>query len=380
MNNEVNLEFTFTFSLYFSSLNRSFVQMFVYLPVIVYNGFNLMGAKGERIALFSRGFFGFVSFGLCYIAYRMIPLADASTIVFSAPVYVSVFACILLKEECGIFQAFTVIVTISGVLLISKPTFLFGDTHEAVTEVALRMEGTILAFISSLSAALTFVMIRKLQRTPAAVVINMFSVVSIVCGVLSLAIIYYCFYEEADTLAQGIGIPDTWEEIGWLVGNGLCGVLGQLCLTVALKIEEAGLVSLARTIDIVMAFIFQIAFLKQEQVHWTSILGAVIVCIGVCVSALRRWLKSKPGQFNTLWLILNCGQKRKEEYKGDKCTPVPQPITGLNYLAKPPSFVDMTKLQPSCNNNNNYTLSQQEVAVHTVDICRTDFTDSLQKK
>ena len=312
-----------------------------------------MGAPGERVALFSRGFFGFISFGLCYIAYRMIPLADASTIVFSAPVYVSVFACILLKEECGVFQAFTVIVTIAGVLLISKPTFLFGDAHEAVQAVALRMEGTVLAFISSLAAALTFVMIRKLQRTPSAVVINMFSIVSIICGVISLAITYFVFYEEAGEFAQGIGIPETWQEIGWLFGNGMCGVLGQLCLTVALKIEEAGLVSLARTIDIVMAFLFQVVFLKSEEVHWTSVLGAVIVCIGVCVSALRRWLKSKPGKFNTLWLIINCGKEREAEFSSEKFTPVPQPITGLNYTAKPASFVDVTKLVPKNNNNNN---------------------------
>lgn len=88
------------------------------------------GAKGERITLFLRGVFGFLGFALCYVAYRMIPFADASTIVYSAPVYVSIFACVLLKEECGAFQTFTIALTIMGVLLISKPTFLFGSDHD----------------------------------------------------------------------------------------------------------------------------------------------------------------------------------------------------------------------------------------------------------
>jgi drug/metabolite transporter (DMT)-like permease len=279
----------------------------------MYGRMHPLGAKGERVTLLLRGIFGFLGFALCYVAYRMIPLADASTIVFSAPVYVSVFACIILKEECGVFQSFTIGMTIIGVLLISKPTFLFGSDHESVVEVALRMEGTIIAFVSSLCAAATFVMMRRLQKTPSAVVISIFSVVSITMGILVLIVIRTFFREEAGMLAEGVGVPETTGEIMWVIANGLCGVFGQLCLTVSLKIEEAGLVSLARTIDIVMAFLFQVAFLHSEIVHWTSIVGAVIVCIGVCVSALRRWLRSKPGKYDTLWLILNCGIKRQED-------------------------------------------------------------------
>ena len=261
------------------------------------------------------------------------------------------FACILLKEECGVFQAFSVIITIIGVLLISKPTFIFGDSSDTVVDVTMRLEGTIIAFLSSLAAALTFVMMRKLQRTSSPVVINMFSVVSIILGVITLAIIRNFFYEEAGQLAEGVGLPNKAWDVYWLIANGLCGVFGQLCLTVSLKIEEAGLVSLARTIDIVMAFIFQILFLKQEQVHWTSILGAVVVCFGVCISALRRWLRSKPGKYKHLWLILNCGIPRPDEneFSLEKSNAtVNSPVNGSHYKANIQSFADLTKLS-NCN-------------------------------
>ena len=252
----------------------------------------LIGEPGERWPLFLRGIFGFLAFGLSYVSFRMIPLADASTIIFSAPVYVSIFACVLLKEDCGLFQVINIGITIVGVLLISKPTFIFGYDHESVVEAEFRLEGTIVAFISSLCAAFTFVMIRRLQKTPAAVVISVFSIVSIVVGILVLAVLANAFPDHSSGFSSGIGVPETYEEILWLVANGLCGVLGQLLLTVSLKIEEAGLVSLARTIDIVMAFLLQAAFLN-EIIHWTSILGAVIVAIGVCISALRKWLNSR---------------------------------------------------------------------------------------
>ena len=103
----------------------------MYTPVIFAQGVSFKGAVGERWSLFNRGLFGFLSFSMAYYAFSLIPLADASTIVFSAPVYVSIFACVLIGEKCGAFQVVTITVTIIGVVLISKPTFIFG-VHESV--------------------------------------------------------------------------------------------------------------------------------------------------------------------------------------------------------------------------------------------------------
>ena len=241
----------------------------------------------------------------------MIPLSDATTIVFSAPVFVYIFACLLLKEECGVFQIITVLVTLVGVLLIAKPAFMFGtETMPSDSLAGSRTEGTIIAFASCIVSAMSFVLIRKLRKSPTAVVINAYSMASIVSAVIAIAVIRNFFMQEAGDLALGVGVPETWPEIGFMIGNGMCGVMGQLCLVFALKIEEANLVSLARTIDIVMSFVYQVIWLPNEIVHWTSLLGAIIVCACVAISAIRRWLVDKPGKWDTLWYILNCSSNR----------------------------------------------------------------------
>ena len=285
--------------------------MFVFLPIIVFKGFSISGVPGERLALYSRGLFGALALTTSYIAFRLIPLSDATTICASAPVFVSIVACVILKEECGIFQAFTVVVTLSGVLLISRPTFIFASASEQVSNSdENRLEGTIISAFSCITAAMTYVCIRKLQKTPSVVVINMYFVSNILCSILMILAIHFIFANEAGDIAQGIELPKTWPEVAWLLVNGLSCVIGQISITVACKIEEAGLVALARTSDIIIAFVFQLLFLRNEEVQWTSYVGTAIVFIGVSVSGLRRWLKSKPGKFDTLWLILNCGQKR----------------------------------------------------------------------
>lgn len=286
------------------------MQLVIYLPVILVNKMEILGVKGERITLFLRGMSGFFSFGLLYVAFRMIPLADASTIVFSAPIFVLIFAWLALREECGLFQIFILIFTLVGVALISRPSFLFGD--RAADGFPLRLEGTIVAVIASLFTALNFILIRKMPTTDPAVIINAFSVISIFNGIISLIVIRRVFPSKAGFMAENVRFPYSWTEIGYLIANGVCGVLGQLCLTVALKVEEAGLVSLARTIDIVMAFVFQIIWLPEEVVNWTSILGAVIVCSAVTLSAIRKWLSQRPGKLELLWAILNCGPKERQ--------------------------------------------------------------------
>jgi drug/metabolite transporter (DMT)-like permease len=95
----------------------------------------ITGVKGERIVVLLRGVSGFFSFGLLYVAYRMIPLADASTIVFSAPIFTLIFAWLVLREECGLFQTFILIFTMAGVVLISRPSFLFGEVSNDGTHI-----------------------------------------------------------------------------------------------------------------------------------------------------------------------------------------------------------------------------------------------------
>ncbi|KAI1290292.1 Solute carrier family 35 member G1 [Halotydeus destructor] len=261
---------------------RSIVQLAFYGPVVQFSGWSYWGAKGDRTSLFLRGVIGFVSFSTAYSAYYYLPLGDASAITFSAPVFVSIFACVILGEVCSIIETAVILFTLGGVVLISKPTFIFGDDPNTVIDATMRMEGTIISLVSSLAHALAYIVMRRLKKTPAPVVIAWFSIVTIILGTLSLGVMQLGF-------GYSVKSPLDFATHEWLylLANGVCGIVGQLFLTVALKLEEAGLVSLARTSDIIFAFAYQVAFLG-EAIHWTSLLGAAIVIGGVTISCIRK--------------------------------------------------------------------------------------------
>lgn len=68
---------------------------------------------------------------------------------------------------------------------------------------------------------------------------------------------------------------------------------GQILLTLALQVEQAGPVSIARCSDIVFAFIWQIIFF-QEMPTLYSLSGAILVIAAVILSGMRKYVMALP--------------------------------------------------------------------------------------
>ena len=66
------------------------------IPIVIYNEQDPF-PKGKRLLLLLRGFLGTTSLMSQFYALRHMPLADASVIIFSVPVFVAIFARIFLK-------------------------------------------------------------------------------------------------------------------------------------------------------------------------------------------------------------------------------------------------------------------------------------------
>lgn len=282
------------------------------MPITIYNEWSFFGLKGERVALYSRAVFGFFNVSMGFAAFTLIPLADATTIISAAPIFVSIFAPCILGEACGLFQVTTIAVTIGGVLLVSQPSFLFPhDTTSATATVQAnqRLLGSFLSLISCITGAFCFISLRKLQRTPSMVVMNMYQAVAAIGCCLTLVVMHLM-----NLLPNGIGLPSSLYDFGCTLLAAVSVVGVQCALTVASKLEEANIVCLTRTSDILISFILQVIFLQNEEINSKSIIGAVIVCIGVSLSTLRSWLMKRPKKCSTLWCLLNCGFNKSRSF------------------------------------------------------------------
>lgn len=255
------------------------VQVIVYSSVCWSQGFNMLGDKSERVLLVVRSIAGFATIVLLYYSFHFMNFSDVNTIAMSAPIYVAPLAAIFLREPCGIFQAVAIFLTISGLVLIARPSILFGDITGAKFNESQYIIGASMAFVVSLCVAFTILAIRRIRKTEPFVIIVWFSWTCIVLGATLLIILLYA--------TGDVGFPSTASDWWYINLCAICGILAQAFFVWSLRVEEAGLVSLARTFEIVMSFMFQIAFMDQP-INWTSVVGSFIVTTTVLITCLKK--------------------------------------------------------------------------------------------
>ncbi|XP_027452713.1 solute carrier family 35 member G1 isoform X3 [Callorhinus ursinus] len=257
---------------------RCVFQMLVIIPCLIYRKTGFMGPKGQRIFLLLRGVLGSTSMILLYYAFQATSLADATVITFSSPVFTSIFACIFLKEKYSPWDGLFTVFTITGVILIVRPPFLFGASAAGRGEsYSLHLKGTIAAVAHAVFAALTLVILRKMGKS-----VDYFLSIwyYVILGLLESIIVLFIIGEWS--------LPYCGLDRLFLILIGLFGLGGQVFLTKAIQIEKAGPVAIMKTMDVVFAFIFQIIFFHDVPTWWT-VGGALCVIASSTGAAVRKW-------------------------------------------------------------------------------------------
>jgi drug/metabolite transporter (DMT)-like permease len=228
---------------------RSLFGLLFSLPLLYAPGLALMRTHNFRLYLM-RGLFGTLAMLTGFWAIAHLPLAQAVTIGYSAPLFVTIGAVLTLGEVVHVRRWSAVIAGFVGVLIIMRPGAGGFSPHMLV------------ALASAALSAGSYISIKFLSRTepPDAVVIYM----NIIIAPLTLipALWYW-----------------TWPDLigwGWLVLTGLFGTLGQTCMTRAYQLGDvSALVPLnfvQLPVVVVCAWI-----LFDQKLDLATVLGAALI-------------------------------------------------------------------------------------------------------
>ncbi|VEN46646.1 unnamed protein product [Callosobruchus maculatus] len=252
------------------------------IPIVIYRQEKVF-PPGKRIMLLLRSFTGTASLMLSFYAFRHMPLADASVIVFSVPVFTGIFARMFLKEPCGLFNVFSVILTLIGVIFITRPTIIFGNMVNSLGDTGQRPEmwGAVAAFSATLFGANAYVLLRALKGIH-------FSVIMVNFGAFAL-----CQCLLVTVIIGALCLPPCGLDRYLIVALAFFSFLGQILLTLALQMEQAGPVAIARSSDIVFAFMWQVLFFNEIPNKY-SVGGAILVMSSVLLTGLRKWILAMP--------------------------------------------------------------------------------------
>ncbi len=218
----------------------------------------------RRGLLLLRGILGFGALSCFFYALTQLPLAEATVIQYTNPVFTAVLAALLLREHMGIREVAGLLLSLVGVIMVARPTALFGR-GEALAPLAVAV-----ALLGAIFSAGAYVAVRKLGETEDPLVIVLYFAGLAVLGSIPA------------TVAKGIApLPTEWLV---LLGVGLATQAGQVYMTKGLREERAGRAMTVGYLQILFAGVWGALFFGELPDGWT-IVGAAMVVAGTLAVA-----------------------------------------------------------------------------------------------
>jgi drug/metabolite transporter (DMT)-like permease len=223
------------------------------------------GTKRGLLAL--RGVFGFLALSCFYHSLTHLPIADATVIQYTNPVYAGLLAVPLLGERLRRREVLSVLASMFGVLLVMRPAVLFGGSAHALPPVTV-----MIGLAGALCSAAAYVTVRKLGATEhPAVIISYFSVISVIASI--------------PFAARGWIWP-TGREWLVLVGIGVATQVGQMSITHGLRMERTGTATATAYLQIVFAALWGVLFFREVPDAGT--LFGTLVIVGSTLALAGR--------------------------------------------------------------------------------------------
>ncbi|WOE74189.1 DMT family transporter [Alterisphingorhabdus coralli] len=248
---------------------RQAIAILFLIPIILSQG-GFATVKTQRLGThMQRLLVGLTGMMFNFAAVSLLPLAEATSITFTVPIFATLLAILLLSESVGWHRWSAILAGFAGVLIIVQP----GGG-------AIAWQGALVALIGALLTALVSIIIRSLGSTDKPVtVVFWFTLLSL--PPLSIGMFYYGALHDAETFLI-------------IAGIGLCGGVGQLALTSSLRLAPVSIVLSADYTSLIWATFFGWLIWQSWPSVWTWIGAPLIIGSGLYIAWREHNLARRP--------------------------------------------------------------------------------------
>ena len=220
----------------------------------------------HRALLLARGCVGTFALVCVYYAVTVLPLAEATLLQYTHPVFTAVLALLLLKERIHLSTVTCIMLSIIGLVLMVGPGVVGTGSR------GLPLFGVCMALLGAFGSAVAYVIVRRLSGLEdASVIIFYFPLVAFPLAVL---------------LGRDFVIPDP-ASLAILLLVGLFTQAGQWNLTHAMRHESAGKASAYSYVQVVFAVFLGWAVFGEMPSPWTWA-GGILIVTGALLNLARR--------------------------------------------------------------------------------------------
>lgn len=234
---------------------RALVSLVISYLDVKRKGLSIWG--NNKPLLLARGTVGTLALMCVYYALTTIPLAEATILQYTYPLFTSLLAVLFLKERIQLTTMICIAISLLGVWCVIQPALDLHTAHQ------LPLFSVAMALLGALGSSIAYVLVRKLsQSEDSSVIIFYFPLLALPISLIMM------------------GDSFVWPDLTLTVMLVLVGIftqVGQLGLTNAMKTLTAGNASALGYIQIVFTTLIGVVMFDEIPVGWTYVGGALII-------------------------------------------------------------------------------------------------------
>lgn len=236
---------------------RCLFGIVVLLPVIARNGFSAF--RTNRLpAHFVRTGCQVVSMTTFFFGISQVPLAKASALMFTAPLFATIFAVFLLGERIRSRRMFALFLGFVGMLIIVRPTDGSID------------HGSLLMLTAASTLAGMMIAIKSLSNTDSSITITTLGTTMVLAVMTVPAIMVWQW--------------PTWEQLFWMFAIGALGSLSHYMVAQAMSRAEASAIMPYDFTKLIWASVLGFLIFSELPSWWTLAGGSIIFASTVYIT------------------------------------------------------------------------------------------------
>ncbi len=243
---------------------RSLLSLLITSLIIKKRNLNPWGVNKPLLVL--RGLLGTTALVCIFYAIRNMPLNIATVIQYTYPIFISIFAGILINEKITKNIIIASIIGWMGILIILNPSQLSN------LRIELNNLAVLIAFFGAIATALAYITVKKLSLTEDIfIIIKYFPLIS----VITLSPIVFINW-----------VTPNLTELIWIIGIGLFTQAGQTFLTIGIKKLQTSEAATINYLQVFFGSLWGVLFF-EELININFIIGSLLVLLGTIISTSK---------------------------------------------------------------------------------------------
>ena len=243
---------------------RSLLSLFITSLIINKKNLNPWGKNKPLLIL--RGILGTIALVCIFYAIKNMPLNISTVIQYTYPIFISIFAGILINEKITKNLIIASITGWLGILIILNPYQL------SSLNIELDKFTVLIAFLGAISTALAYITVKKLSSTEDIfIIIKYFPLIS----VITLSPIVFFNW-----------VTPNINDLIWIIGIGMFTQAGQTFLTIGIKNLQTSEAATINYLQVFFGSLWGILFFN-EIININFIMGSSLVLLGTIISTSK---------------------------------------------------------------------------------------------